>query len=488
MPLERAQAFAQAGLIALLEREIDQRGEIPGLARTIENIVSAMCDDDANAEAMADTVLSDTAITSRVLRLANSPMYAMFGEVSTVSHALMILGTQAIGNLALGLKVFEQVQSSGQATSEARAELSKASLAGAISRKLAQPRSNASDAEKASVCATLYSLGRVLLSYYLPACWRLIQERSSAESRSVDEICQDLHGVSLTQIGAHFAKRWRLPAALTEALRDVDPVDPQAPVTHEQWIAGLSRLSALSAQLQIEQPERAEFELAKLAQAYGPMLGLDVQTVLSAVRSAAQDEGALIVEPPSDGSAHKPADCAARLARGVAELRTAVERGADMQVLSPMMMEILHRSLGLSRCVVFLRNAKERCFRARRGLGDAAAFLEPGAQFPEAYQPDVFHLALAERNPVMVESTRSVQAKARIPTWWQSLASAHTASFVLLRVAVGLQPVALFYGDWGPTAQGRLSIAETQALEALAQLLSQALSRGLAPGALRNAA
>jgi hypothetical protein len=61
---------------------------------------------------MTQTVLSDPVLTQKVLRLANSGMYSAFGQrINTVSKAVLVLGTEAIGHLALGLKLIEELAS-----------------------------------------------------------------------------------------------------------------------------------------------------------------------------------------------------------------------------------------------------------------------------------------------------------------------------------------------------------------------------------------
>ena len=70
----------------------------------------AMRGEDEREFDMTQTVLSDPVLTQKVLRLANSGMYSAFGQhVNTVSKAVLVLGTDAIGHLALGLKLIEEL-------------------------------------------------------------------------------------------------------------------------------------------------------------------------------------------------------------------------------------------------------------------------------------------------------------------------------------------------------------------------------------------
>ena len=97
----------------LLWERIRRRGDMPGFTKAITAILGAMRGEDEREFSMTQTVLTDPVLTQKVLRLANSGMYAAFGQrVNTVSKAVMVLGTEAIGHLALGLKLVEELTSS----------------------------------------------------------------------------------------------------------------------------------------------------------------------------------------------------------------------------------------------------------------------------------------------------------------------------------------------------------------------------------------
>jgi len=118
----------------LLWSRVRQRGDLPGFSKAISAIIAAMRGDDDRELNMTKTVLQDPALTQKVLRLANSAMYAVFGQnINTVSKAVIVLGTEAIGHLALGLKVIDNLSDNASSDSmAARLELEKAVLAGML--------------------------------------------------------------------------------------------------------------------------------------------------------------------------------------------------------------------------------------------------------------------------------------------------------------------------------------------------------------------
>jgi HD-like signal output (HDOD) protein len=115
-----------------------RRGDMPGFAKAISSILGAMRGEDEQEFNMTRTVLSDPVLTQKVLRLANSGMYAAFGQhVNTVSKAVLVLGTDAIGHLALGLKLIEELAASSSDTTASHIEMEKAVLAGIVAQQIA---------------------------------------------------------------------------------------------------------------------------------------------------------------------------------------------------------------------------------------------------------------------------------------------------------------------------------------------------------------
>ena len=66
----------------MLWKQIKEQGHLPGFSNVVDQIVGAMQSEDEREFSMTRTVLSDPALTHRVLRLANSAMYAMFDDVA----------------------------------------------------------------------------------------------------------------------------------------------------------------------------------------------------------------------------------------------------------------------------------------------------------------------------------------------------------------------------------------------------------------------
>ena len=60
-----------------------------------------MEDESSTLEGFANVIRVDPSMTSRLLPMSNSAIYSLLGEISAISPAMTIMGTQAIYNLML---------------------------------------------------------------------------------------------------------------------------------------------------------------------------------------------------------------------------------------------------------------------------------------------------------------------------------------------------------------------------------------------------
>lgn len=473
----------------LLWARVRQRGDLPGFSKVVSAIIGAMRGDDDREFNMTKTVLQDPALTQKVLRLANSAMYSVFGQgINTVSKAVIVLGTEAIGHLALGLKLVDGLSAASAESASARAEMEKAVLAGHIARQVASTASTR-DAEEAVVCSMLHSLGRMMATFYLSDRWQLVQARRAETGADENQAAREILGLGLDDIGRQAAQQWGLPAGLIATLQDVAPKPVGEPLDHNDWLAAVSTLSSRCATALCANDTSAQEKLADLTGSYAEMLGIEPARLIAAVDSAqrtAADEDSVVVVRPlksldpekilSSIVVGKPADAASILARGVADIRGVMQSASTGQLMS-MALETVYQGFGFSRAIAFLRDQEQSRYVAQMCFGDGAQELLPRLIFSDAYQPDVFHASLANDKMIFVENALDPAFINKVPRWWKdSLPTVR--SFMVLPLTVNRHPVGFIYGDWDlskPAA--KIDQAEIPALNDLRTLVMRALEQ-----------
>ncbi|GLU32509.1 HDOD domain-containing protein [Trinickia caryophylli] len=468
--------------VALLDKlwaQMSERGDFPMLSQSLRTAVAAMKNDDLDFTALVQVVLSDFALTQKVLRLANSAMYMAFGgNITTVTRALMVLGMDAVGHLVVGLKLVDHFHQSAPHRIDAKVELNRTLLSGSVARKLTA-QTDLRAGEEAVVCTLMRQVGKLLVVCYLEEEWEQIRRKAGQGALDETQACVAVLGVSFEEIGLEAASRWRLPETIRIGMGTYEPdADAQQSA---QWLRAVTNFSTEVADVLTapDAPAQAiEAKLASVAQRYCAALTTDPETLVAmSVALAREEAGEGVVREiaelraNADAIARASISPEARIAAGLEDLRALPSENALAPVLS-LASETVLAGLGFAHTVVFVRQASG-LFKARLGLGRDIERVLPTLWFKEAFEPDVFHLAIANSVGIFIENARDPKMVARLPTWFRD-AFSDARSFVLLPVVAHQSTVALIYGDWCHGGEARkISQAQMSALNELARELGR---------------
>ena len=448
-----AAATSGAGelLLQRILRRMNESGGFPALDHSVARIVEALELGEEDTTPLVNAVLADVSLTQKVLRLANSAMYAPMGRnVSTVSHALMVLGFEAVGHLALGVKLIGAMGELSPASPSAEHELARSLLAGSVAGTIAG-RSGAVNGEMGVVCSLLHRIGRLLAAFYLPEEWREIQA-AVATGVDEDDAARTVLGMALDELGMEMARQWRLPGRI---VRTMDTRASAPTEEGDEWLRALTRFSDRSAQLLAGGTD--ETGLETLAAEFGPALGLPDEELVGAIRTAIDEAssqpllaGILVEPPPSPAPVTAtvgPAcgkDPLSLLRAGIHDLGQAIQEHGSVLEIEQVALEIAFRSLDLGGAAILTRRADAQAYRVQSSLSARDTDRLAGFSMPDTGS-DLAHLALQRRLDIYIDNPRDTKISMRLPDWVRRQGM---HPFFLLPLAdAEAKPLGLFYGQ-----------------------------------------
>ncbi|WP_434716282.1 HDOD domain-containing protein [Paraburkholderia sp. A3RO-2L] len=465
-------------LFGLLWERARERGEFPALQRALSSIVATMEDDSFNNAQLATAVLSDFTLTQKVLRLANSPIYAPYArDVTTVSRALMILGTATVAYTAMSIQLLDTFEGLASSRAEAAEELAKAALAGKLAREFAT-KSCAAFAEEAAVATLLYQLPRLLTVFYLPEEWSRISGLM-ANGMDQEDAFLEVLGVTPDELSREAFREWTLPHTVIEAAAARPSADGALVTTHQAWLACLAGLSTQVSHELNRGGEGVRGRIQGLTEDYASCLGQDAPELervalelFEAERAPEEVQAAKSAQTLLSGS--KPVNAEMRLDQALSEVLSAADE-ADAPTLTQMVLESMMQGLGLAACVAFFDIPEKRVFEARLGFGAGVPENLSKMVFEEAYVPDVFHVALTQGRPVFLDDLQAAKFSPRIPVWHKAVFPG-VRSAVILPIKLNERSVGLLYGNWGDKvcAVG-MTATEFEHLNVMRSVLAKAL-------------
>lgn len=469
---------------AQLKAAIAKKGDFPSLSTDLNRILSSMEDQEAAEAQMVSVVLSDFALTQKVLRLANSAMYAAFGSnITTISMALYVLGSDTVGHLAMGLKLLDGLDKAAD-TQAARDELAKSVIAGAVARQVGASVSG-KDGEAVAVAALIRGLGRLLTCFYLPEQFARIQASQPAADREA-EAARAVLGLSFEEVAQVVLEDWRLPPDLAAMATGA----PAQSGGHGAWVRAIADYSQHYVSALSEGADASQ--VRALAQRYATAIGANVDDLAEMANQAVEAvqtheastaAGMFLVEKKKRfqeqrGTPEEPPG-SETLGAGVMEMEKAIEVLPLAQLLN-MSLEVLSRGLGAERLMLFLRNKPTATYALVMGRGPGVAEKVKRLSFEEAFSPNVFHFALAKATPIYLNDALEERIQCRIPGWLKQAVSPAKA-MLLIPVVVHGKPAGLLYLDWEKGRSAALTRNELALVDKLRELMGAALAQAVKP-------
>lgn len=222
---------------AELETQLSYCRNLPTPPGVALRIIELAQDPDVVMSAAADAIGMDAALSARMLRIANSPLYASRRRVENLSQALTVLGLNATLTLALGFSLAQGLRGSGRYAAHQEKTWRRSVVSGLISRLLGQ-QLGLRKLEELMLAGLLQDIGVLALLQVYPEEYPplLAQANDNAELLQLE---REHLSCSHAEVGDWMAKHWNLPALLRTAIRESESAVSSAPFHACVAVSGL---------------------------------------------------------------------------------------------------------------------------------------------------------------------------------------------------------------------------------------------------------
>jgi len=201
-----------------IDHVVESIDGLPPLPEAVCRLCELAGDLDADIHEMARVVSEDQALTSRILRVANSAFFGLSGRIKTVSHAIVVLGFREIRNLALGVTVFALRFGRDRSSPLDHTDFWRHTVAVASAARMIGTYINLSDPEEAYVAGLIHDIGKLLLVEHFPTEYTETLWKASGDGCSLSEAEETVVGINHAEVGRKLCEHWKLPESLTRAV------------------------------------------------------------------------------------------------------------------------------------------------------------------------------------------------------------------------------------------------------------------------------
>ncbi|MFW2372229.1 MAG: HDOD domain-containing protein [Gammaproteobacteria bacterium] len=195
--------------------KLNQIPPLPPVVLEVLNLINS--NEDIDFYYLEKKIIRDSALTGRILSLANSSFFGMPGEIISVKDACLVLGINTIRNLVLTSAVMNKFKDDYGNNLDFRKiwehGVGAAAAAKVYSNKLGV------NVDTAFISGLLHDIGKLIIDYYFPDLYKSVIEYKNDEDCPFFEAEQKIMGTDHSEIGALVCESWMLPIDICNVIR-----------------------------------------------------------------------------------------------------------------------------------------------------------------------------------------------------------------------------------------------------------------------------
>ncbi|PCJ61261.1 MAG: hypothetical protein COA79_06685 [Planctomycetota bacterium] len=214
-----------------MKKIIDDIIELPILPEVATTLIKLIEDPDSSANDLNDVLISDAALSAKLLKLVNSPFYGMKEPVTSLKKGIVILGFRTIRSMAISTSVvdlFDFIEFDGFSQEEFWVHSLGVATASSLITEYLDIQN-----DTAFVCGLLHDIGKLIMNQYAQNEFKEILFYAKDSNLCFYDAEVKL-GVDMNhaEIGEFLAKKWNLPVSVQTVIADhhKEPEDTGEPV------------------------------------------------------------------------------------------------------------------------------------------------------------------------------------------------------------------------------------------------------------------
>ncbi|TCW39612.1 HDOD domain-containing protein [Marichromatium gracile] len=483
--------------------ELIQHHEMPIFNNTVHQVLRVSEDELAPAAALAQVIMQDPSLTTRILKLANSVHYNPAGastghSLTTVNRAVVVLGFNAVSNMCLAATLVDDTIEGATRERVAR-ELARALHAAIQARSIATAREDKAP-EEVFIAALLHRIGELAFWCFGGEQAEALDQLYRQQPSTLPERAQErILGFRLNQLSGQLAKVWNLNELVREAIVTPSVLDERVQTVvlgqqialcaedggwHTEPMEKLVKRAAKMIDLAIGEThkmlqhnasEAAEVAAVIGAQIAAPHIPQQQETSDQPTPETATETAAAAT---TDAESTAPEPDAQLQLRVLRELSTLIESGtASLNQVMTLALEGIHRGVGMDRVVFALITPDKRTLKARYTLGSESERLLARFQFTRLPGQNHLLFTVIER-----QQARCIRGEALADVPATVIQALGRTPFMIAPIEIAGQGIGLLYADRASSAR-----ALTEPLFEDFQHFAKQASQGLTLAARRRA-
>jgi len=193
--------------------------KMPAFPKSVHRVIQMTSEINTPAREIVQVIENDPVMTIKILKIINSPFYALPQKITSIQRAVVHLGLNTIKNQALSIAAMGVLNEHNKASFNTRDfllhSLTTASICRILAEKIAIP---VADRSQFFVAGLLHDFGKIVFAEFNPQGFKQALEMSLSKNISLHQAELECMGINHPEAGKLLVEKWALDDTLILAI------------------------------------------------------------------------------------------------------------------------------------------------------------------------------------------------------------------------------------------------------------------------------
>lgn len=190
---------------------------LPPIPKVITEVLKLIENEKACTSELSKVISKDQGLVTKILTIANSPLYGLQRKVTTIDFAVMILGFSELRSIVSVLAMIESFRNKTDKYLDQKEFWTHSFLTGTATKRIAEDLGFSNSGE-AFIVGFLHEMGVSVMHRYLHPNFMTICDLVNTKGYIYPEAEMEVLGMDHQQIGSFLMERWNFPTTLSQAV------------------------------------------------------------------------------------------------------------------------------------------------------------------------------------------------------------------------------------------------------------------------------
>jgi putative nucleotidyltransferase with HDIG domain len=201
------------------------------IPKVVFELIKALDNPRTNAMELNRLVSHDQALITKILTVANSPMYGLQRKVTTIDFAILVIGFKELKNIVAAISISDALRNKTDKYLSQKDFLLHCYLVGSAAKKIAKDIGLQNSGE-AFICGFLHDIGLSIVHRYMHSSFVRIVDLVQTQRLTLREAELEVNGITHEEVGSILLEKWNFPNEIVEpVLYHHNPSQSQASPT-----------------------------------------------------------------------------------------------------------------------------------------------------------------------------------------------------------------------------------------------------------------